>query len=61
MFSALAGTFSNESPVFAPWKNHLFEYDALGRIAQSARDEGETLASCPVTILDYDDQELIRK
>ena len=61
MFSALAGTFSNESLGFALRKNHPFEYDTLGRIAQSARDEGEALAGCWVTTLYYGDQELIRK
>jgi len=60
LFSALS-TFSNESLKFAPWKNHIFEYDNLGRITQSARDEGETLANCLVTTLHYGDQELIRK
>ena len=61
MFSALAGTFSNKSFGCAPSKNHPFEYDTLGRIAESTRDEGETLASCLVTMLCYGNQELIRK
>jgi len=45
---------SLEEPLF-------FEDHNLGRITRSTRDEGETLASCPVAILDYGEQELIRK